>query len=172
MKEADSFQQKVQLIAQNGIDRSGSERLTPITQGEVNSYLRFHAGDQIPAGVTEPLIGILGDGRLEGSAVVDLDAVRLKRSSGGWLDPMSYLTGKLPLTATGILHTRAGLGKFELESAAISGITVPKMVLQEVLTYYSRTPDNPQGINLDDSFELPVEIREIRVGKGNAIVVQ
>ena len=49
---------------------------------------------------------------------------------------------------------------------------VPKAVLQELLGYYSRTPEDPDGINMDDPFELPSRIREIRVGTGTATVVQ
>ena len=50
-------------------------------------------------------------------------------------------------------------------------MTIPKTVLQELLSYYSRT-DNPSGINMDDPFELPARIREIRVGKATATIVQ
>jgi hypothetical protein len=45
-------------------------------------------------------------------------------------------------------------------------------VLQELVTYYSRTPENPEGINMDAPFELPARIREIRVGTGTSTVVQ
>ena len=34
-------------------------------------------------------------------------------------------------------------------------MTIPKTVLQELLSYYSRTTENPDGINMDDPFELP-----------------
>ena len=108
---------------------------------------------------------------MSGRAIVDLDRVRTSRQRG-WLDPASYLMGKLPVTATGILHTQNGLGRFELETATVGGIAVPKVVLQELLSYYSRTPEDPDGLNLDDTFELPAKIREIQVGKAVAYVVQ
>jgi hypothetical protein len=44
--------------------------------------------------------------------------------------------------------------------------------LQELLTYYSRTPEDPDGINMDAPFELPAQIREIRVAPGAATIVQ
>jgi hypothetical protein len=78
----------------------------------------------------------------------------------------------MPLTASGLLITKAGVGRFQLESAEISGVAIPKTVLQELLTYYSRSPENPNGINMDDPFDLPARIREIQVGKGQAMVVQ
>jgi hypothetical protein len=64
------------------------------------------------------------------------------------------------------------VGKFNLESAEISGVTIPKTVLQELLSYYSRSKENPGGINMDDPFELPARIREIRVGKATSTIVQ
>ena len=51
-------------------------------------------------------------------------------------------------------------------------MTVPKSVLQELLSYYSQHPENPAGINMDAPFELPARIREIRVGTGTSTIVQ
>jgi hypothetical protein len=45
-------------------------------------------------------------------------------------------------------------------------------VLQELLSYYSRTPENPAGIDMEAPFELPSRIREIRVGAGTSTIVQ
>jgi hypothetical protein len=70
------------------------------------------------------------------------------------------------------LSTKDGVGRFTLESAEVSGVTVPKSLIQELLSHYSRTPENPAGINMDDPFELPSRIREIRVGKAQSTVVQ
>jgi len=144
---------------------------TPMTDTEVNAYLRFHAGDQIPVGVLEPTLRAAGAGRVSGRAVVDLDAVR-RQKERGWLDPLGYLTGRLPVTAAGRLTTKNGIGQFQLESAEISGVTIPKAVLQELLSHYSRTPERPSGIDMDAPFELPARIREIRVATGTATVVQ
>lgn len=147
-------------------------RTTLVTEREVNSYLAFEAGSQIPVGIAQPRISILGDRRLSGTALVDLDAVRVQHKATGWLDPMSYLSGRLPVAVSGRLSSSAGVGRFELESASISSIPIPKALLQELVTYYSRTPANPRGLNLDDPFPLPARIRQIDVRRGEAVVVQ
>jgi hypothetical protein len=103
---------------------------------------------------------------------VDLDAVRRAKASRSWFDPTNYLTGKLPVTATGRLQTSNGVGRFELESASVGGVPVPKLLLQEIVSHYSRSAQNPSGINLDDPFALPARIREIQVERGQAIIVQ
>lgn len=169
-QQADSFQHKLTRIVQQAESKSAHQ--TVVTEGEVNSYLRYRAGSQLPTGVTDPSIGILGQGRLNGRAIVDLDVIREKKGSGGWLDPVSYLTGRLPVTASGTLHTEDGKGRFELASAEVSGIPIPKPFLQELVYYYTRTADNPKGINVDHVFELPAEIERIDVDKGRAIIIQ
>jgi uncharacterized protein YpmS len=78
----------------------------------------------------------------------------------------------LPVTAAGILHTRDGSVRFELQSATVGGIPIPKSFLQEIVSHYTRSQDFPNGVNLDQVYELPANIKEIQVGQGNAIVVQ
>ena len=171
-EQAAAFQRKLEQIVRNGERPAERARETAISEGEVNSWLHFSAGDSIPTGVTEPSINIRGAGRLHGRAIVDLDVVRRQKGSGGWLDPRSYLTGKLPVTATGLLETHAGRGRFTLETATVGGVPIPKSFLQELLSYYSRSDDHPRGINMDDPFELPANIERIEVQAGRATIVQ
>ncbi len=172
--DGDRFQTKLHRMVALGSTprgRAKAAQSTVVSDAEINAYLRFHAQDQIPVGVVDPVINAHGNGIVSGRAIVDLDAVR-KQKQRGWLDPMGYLTGRLPLTARGRLTAKDGIGRFELESAELSGVTIPKTVLQELLSFYSRTPEDPDGINMDDPFELPAQIREIRVAPGAATIVQ
>lgn len=172
-QDSDRFEGKLTRIVAFGNEkraRAGSLS-TPISEAEVNAYFEYAAKGQVPPGIVEPRLNALGEGRVGGQAVVDLDAVR-KQKQRGWLDPMAYLTGSLPLTASGLLITKDGVGRFQLESAQISGVSVPKSLLQELLADHSRTPENPRGISMDDPFELPAHIREIRVDRGQATILQ
>jgi hypothetical protein len=174
--DSDRFEGKLSRIVAYGNERrerarAAAAQATPISDAEINAYFEYAAKAQIPTGIVEPRLNALGEGRVSGQAVVDLDAVR-KQKQRGWLDPMSYMTGSLPLTASGLLITKDGVGRFQLESAQISGISVPKSLLQELLAYYSKTPENPRGISMDDPFELPARIREIRVERGQATILQ
>ena len=85
-------------------------RRPPITEAEVNSYLRYELGDRIPAGVTDPWVSILENGRLSGKATVDLARVGQSRKSSGMLDPFNFLTGSMPLAVNGVLRTKNGVG--------------------------------------------------------------
>jgi len=172
-RDADSLQRKLATITRNALLGAPRDnmRATTISERELNAYLRYSAAGEIPAGVVEPYVAILGDGRVAGRAIVDLDAVRTQKQRG-WGDPAGYLTGRLPVQATGVLRTQNGVGRFYLESAEVSGIAVPRVVLQEIVSYYTRTLEQPNGVSLDAPFELPAGIREVQVGKGAATVVQ
>jgi len=171
-RDAATLKQKVATITAHAERATRQTRRTTVTENEVNSYLEFEAREQLPTGVVEPSLSILGGGRVSARAVVDLDAVRRQKNPTSLLDPMNYLMGRLPVTATGVLRTSQGVGHIEFESAAISRLPIPKFLLQEIVSYYSRTEQNPAGINLDDPFALPARIREIQVERGQAIIVQ
>src|SRR5262252_4593716 len=171
-RDADLMKQKVATINRLGEKPLNARRRTTVTEKELNAYLALEPPAELPKGVVNPTVSILGGGRLSGRAVVDLDAVRKESPPKSLLDPKNLLIGRLPITATGVLTTSNGIGRFSLESASVGGLPLPKFLLQEILSYYSRSPEKPDGINLDDPFMLPVRIREIQVGRGQAIVVQ
>ena len=171
-QEAARFQDKLTQIERNAASpRRTGGRVTSVSDPEINAYLQYGAGAQVPVGIVNPVLHAAGNGRVSGRAMVDLDIVRTQKKRA-WTDPLGYLTGRLPVNASGVLTTANGVGRFQLESADISGVTVPKSLLQELLSYYSRTPDKPAGINMDEPFALPSAIREIRVGQGSVVVIQ
>jgi hypothetical protein len=160
---ADMFERKIVLVQKMAGEKSSKPRPTSFTQAETNSYLKYKAGDLLPVGLTQPELTMIGAGKVSGKAIVDLDIVRQKQSSGGWFDPISYLTGKLPVTASGRIVTADGKGKFLLDSAELSGVPIPKSFLAQMVNFFTRTADNPKGSSIDDTFVLPAEIRRIDV---------
>lgn len=168
----DAFEKKVVLVQDHANAGVKKPLSTTFTQPETNSYLKFNAGELLPTGMTQPMITLIGQGRLSGQAVIDLDVVRQKTSSGGWLDPTSYLTGKLPVTASGRIVTGDGKARFEVERAEISGVPIPRSFLAQMVNFFTRTADNPRGSSIDDTFEMPANIRRIDVEAGRFIVHQ
>jgi hypothetical protein len=79
-QDADRFETKLTKIVEFANAKPSAKatppRSIPVTDTEVNSYLRFKAGDQIPIGIVEPELSAMGEGRVSGRAIVDLDAVR------------------------------------------------------------------------------------------------
>jgi hypothetical protein len=71
-----------------------------------------------------------------------------------------------------VLRTRDGKAQFQLGSAEILGVPLPKPILQELVSFFSRTPEQPRGFDLDSPFDLPAKIRELPINQGQAIVIQ
>jgi len=156
----------------DAINEHKPPRRTVITENELNAYFLFDAAKDLPAGVINPSVSIVGPGRVSGHAVVDLDAVRKASPPRSLLDPRNLLVGRLPLAAVGVLTTSKGTGKFALESASVGSLPLPKLLLDEIVSYYSRSADKPGGLSLDDPFLLPAGIREIQVTRGQAVIIQ
>ena len=170
-QQAAAFEAKMNAVIARGTEARPSGYRTEFAGDEVNAYLQLRLTSKFPSGVADPAVELHDQGRLSGRAVVDLDGIR-KKSSGGWFDPAAYLTGKLPVTAIGTLKTGEGRGQFFLETAEISGIPIPKTLLQEVVSYYTKSPDMPNGVSLDAPFDLPSQIQRIDVVTNKATVVQ
>ncbi len=67
---------------------------------------------------------------------------------------------------------RQRVGALTIESVTVSGVVVPKSMLQELIAAYSRSDAMPDGLNLEAPFRLPARIREIRTARGQAVIVQ
>jgi hypothetical protein len=171
-EQGDTFARKVDEINQNASAKLVTPKRTAISEPEVNSYLAFNIKDKIPRGLADPHIRLLGNGQLAGRVLVDMDDFKRGRSSGGMLDPLSYISGQVPVTARGVLSTRDGKGQFQLTAAEMNGYPLPKPLVQELVRYFSRTANNPTGFNIDEPFNLPAKIHEITVNPAESVVVQ
>jgi hypothetical protein len=171
-EEGDRLERKIEEIEKNASAEPVRSKRTPLSELELNSYLNFNLKEKIPRGLTNPQVSLLGNGSLGGRVFVDLDEFKRNRSSGGIMDPLNFISGRVPLTARGVLRAKEGKGQFQLISAEIHRVPIPKPLVQELVTFFSRTQDNPGGINIDEAFNLPSKIREVIVNQGEAIVVQ
>ena len=173
-KDASSMEQKLVAIAARG-NAAPTAKLAPMrtsfTEQEVNALFQYSQLVQMPAGVVNPRLTIADAGLLSGRATVDLDAIR-KSKERTMLDPLSWVTGSVEVTAIGTLKTANGQGTFDLQSATLGGVSIPKSLLQEIVSYYPRTPESPNGVSLDKPFVLPAAIQTVETRRGAATVVQ
>ena len=165
--QSDSFAKKLAIIKQHAAEASQPSRRTTVTEGELNSWFVYRAPPLLPVGVKDPSVTVVGNGKLVGVVTVDLDDVG-KSKSGAW----NVLGGRVPISLSGVLRTKDGKGQFELQSASLSGVPLPRFLLQEIVAHYTRDEDRPNGIRLDDPFTLPANIKQIDVGQGQAVVIQ
>jgi hypothetical protein len=171
-EDGNLLQAKIDAIVKNGAANPPKSREFSITEQQANSYLAFNLKEKIPKGLAQPEITMIGDGALAARVLVDMDEVKRRRQSRSVIDPLNYLSGQVPLNARGLLRTREGRGQLYLRSADIGGVPLPKPLLQELIGFFSRTPQNPKGFDIDAPFDLPSKIREISVRAGESVVVQ
>ncbi len=67
-------------------------------------------------------------------------------------DPLRVLRGSLLAKVSGRLVTENGSGRFELESAELGGIPLPRALVSQLVSHYD--------VDLDAPFDLPSSIRE------------
>ena len=79
-------------------------------------------------------------------------------------DPPALAGGARALDDVGL-----GLAR---DLATVGGVTVPKVVAQELLQFYSRTPKRPRGFAFDEPFALPAGMRAVSVKRGSVTVTQ
>jgi hypothetical protein len=170
--DADRMNQKIEAIRQNGAAARPEPRQVTFTEKEVNSYLAIYLKDRIPPAVSQPEILMPAEGRVLARALLDVDEFNRSRAPRGLWDPLQYLSGRVPVSAQGALRTAEGIGRFELHSAEALGVPLPKPLVAEIVAYLSRTRENPSGLDIDGPFKLPAEIREIRLARGYATVIQ
>lgn len=169
--DGDRLQRKIDRIAANAAVPN-VKSTTTVSEAEINSYFAFNLRHEIPRGLAQPEISIVGNGSLAGRILVDIDEFKRSRGVEDFLDPLSYVSGQVPITARGVLRTQEGRGRFYLSSAELLGVPLPKPLVQELVGFFSRTPENPRGVDIDQPFDLPAKIRRIEVNRGEAVVIQ
>lgn len=171
---ADRARDKIDAIAAAGeAPRPSRAKLirSELTEAEINAYLDVHGPDVLPSGITRPELRLRNDGRVWARATVDLDAVRRARPRT-WSDPLFYVMGAVEVVAAGVVSADEGVGRAQLESATVGGVSVPPVVIREVLQFYTKSAARPGGIDLDAPFELPANIRSAVVERGRVAILQ
>jgi hypothetical protein len=170
-RDADGMLRKLEAIDARGKAARRVPLRTTFTDREVNAYFKVYGPTFLPEGIVDPQLTIHEGGRVQAKSQVNLDAVRAAKPRG-WLDPLAYVGGSVEITAAGTLRAADGRGVFTLENATLGGLTVPKSLLQELVSYYSRSKEQPAGVNLEEPFALPSQIRAVETGHGAATIVQ
>jgi hypothetical protein len=175
IEERQVFMGKLDEIRQNAERKQGSDPApapvrTSVTEGELNSWLSFEGAALLP-GLSDPVVSLLPDGRVLGMGTIDLETF-VSSASPRRTDLLSLLRGQVPVEVSGNVVTAGGEGRFELERATIAGLEVPEVLLQDLLSRYTRTPEWPDGVRLGEPFPLPAGIDHIVVAQDRAVVFQ
>jgi hypothetical protein len=69
----------------------------------------------------------------------------------------------------GKLNAKEGRGRFDLEEVRVDGIPVPNVLIQALIKKYVK-PKYPD-VDLNEPFDMPWGIQELKIDAGKATVV-
>lgn len=166
--KADSVAEKIQQL-RSGYDQEDAEPLElEVSQEEANAFIALRMVDQLPEGVIEPWVKFT-DGPVIAGALLDLDVLQNRMPQSTLT---KYMSGRVPVELAASLQTGAGIGKMILESVSLGGIPIPSSFVQELVTTYTKGPSRPNGVRLDEPFELPYAIESVTTKKGLILIKQ
>ena len=171
-KLAEVLSSKVVAILAQADTQDSVELRTSISEVEINSWFTYGADQLLSIGIVDLNIEISNQSELFSRATVDLENLARYYRTGGMLDPWAYVGGRVPVIVVGTFSSMDGTGHFEFKSASVSGVEVSKSLIQNIVSYFSRTAESPGGFNLGVSFKLPANIKQIELSSGKAIVIQ
>jgi hypothetical protein len=154
------------------IERISSESMKPgekitLTEDEINSYLKYDYAPEMPQGVRDLRIKLLKD---RGVVHAYVDLAKLQSSSEGsfaalWL---AVFRGERQLEATCRYTSAGGQATVELESAQLDGTSVPKPVLDWLVSW--AIAEHFPNVELGKPSPLPNNLEQIRVEPGQAVI--
>ena len=173
-QDADGMKRKITAIQGRHVARPRQAVRTPISENELNAYLAYEMGDGLPTGIVEPRVTILGPGRVSG------EGHRRSRSGAPRAEsrPASsircyYLTGRVPVAATGMLRTSRGVGRVRVRVGRRrrgAGSEAGAAADRHPLLTDGRTTRRHQASTIRSRCRR--DIQEIQVERGQAYVVQ
>jgi hypothetical protein len=168
--DAEALERKFESLVRR-VSGGGAPARTSVlvTEIELNSYLNLSLAPVMPHGLSDLDVRLEQD-RLGAKAVVDLDQLKGKLPPMGAFNPISYLSGRVPVELRGRFPTANGFGNVELESLRLGGYSVPISVLEQIVASATKTRENPQGVDILAPFRLPYAIKRVRLQQGKAFL--
>jgi hypothetical protein len=164
-KAAQSLQAKVDAIkkaADTPNQKHGSNRVQ-LSEGELESYVFYSLKDDIPAHIDSVDVQL-------GEDTVRCDT-QITFNSNATGNPVfdALVGGTHNLSVKGKLIARQARGKFDLQEVQVDGIPVPNVLIQALIKRYVK-PKYPE-VDLNEPFDLPWDIQEVKLEPSKATVV-
>ncbi len=166
--QANSLTRKLEAIEKRKLQPGKKKAQTVLfTQGEVNSYLNLSYAERLPKGVRDVLVKLDRE-RMQVSGLVNIDRVKGKVEGGGGL--LSFLSGDVPLEATGKVRGKDGFGVVVWESVYLGGVRLPISALEQMVRSATKTEAEPEGFDIHAPFRLPYAVNGLRIEPGRAFL--
>ncbi|MBZ5497267.1 MAG: hypothetical protein LAP85_12765 [Acidobacteriia bacterium] len=167
---ADSCNAKIsRLEAFDAAHDPVKKQTTRLSETEMNSYLAFVLSPHYNACLKSIRLKF-EEGHLQGVAAVDFDRLQLNPTQLLTSLLRKMLTGVHTLTVRGILVSGTGKANFRLEEARFDSMTLPNLLVAEIITTVGRK-QNPPFDPMQPS-TLPYRIQKVDVHAGYIVVYQ
>jgi len=164
-KLAKELQRKIDALKDsenNPKHKRGSVRIL-VSDVELESYLLYSLKDDIPAQVDTAKVQLDRD-------TVSLDTqITFNQNATGNPVVDAVVGGTHNLFLKGKLVGQEGRGKFDLQEVKVDGIPVPNVLIQALLKKYVK-PKYPE-VDINEPFDMPWGIQELKLEEGKATVV-
>ena len=156
---------EVLLQVKQGKTSTGPERLE-LMEDDVNAWLNLVVQGRDQYGVKEVQVNFLGGNRINGTAEIDMDKISLEGYSAQLF--RNLLSGVQKVDVTGLLECENGKGQFSVEEAFLNGVSVPAVLVEQILSYVS-TRQLP-NVDITEPFNLPSDVRSVQVLEDRVVI--
>jgi hypothetical protein len=144
-------------------------RQVQITQSELNSYLNLALLPAVATAVRDVEVRIDRD-HVDATGLVDIDEVKRHLKLSPW-NPLSLLSGDVPVALSGkYTEAREGYGRVAIETVKAGRISVPASIIEQLVASLTKTPENPEGVDIKVPFQLPEPVKRLRLLPGKAVL--
>jgi hypothetical protein len=166
---AESCSAKLKILEERPKSTKSPKIQTRFSQIEVNSYLALDLSQKYHASLKSLEVDF-EEGKLDATANIDFD--HLQASSSKLMPKIlgMLFSGAHTLTAQGKLISKNRKGFFQLEQAHFDNSSIPKAVIEEIITLVGRKQDPP--FDPLQPAELPYGIEHVDVHAGYIVVFQ
>jgi len=168
---AETLERKIDVFERRQKTRGAKGETIPVSEGELNSYLNLSPRLRLPDGLSDVEFQFERE-QIGATGQLDLDVMRGKAKIGsGPFDPLSLLSGRIPIEVSGRLRNEAdGFGAFEIQGVRLGPVSLPVSVLAQIVASATRTPQQPQGFDIEAPFRLPYSLKRVRIQPGRALL--
>ena len=163
---ADSLQQKIDYLRQNGAKEKPDSKPTVFTDQEVDAYMAS-GRLKIPAGISDIHLKTT-PGLATVTGRVDFDELTREQRS---MNPLwAMFSGLHDVRALVAAEGHGGTASTHVQEIDFDGHEIPRFALEFFLDHFLK-PKVPAA-GLDSSFKMPVRIDSATLGKGKTTFVQ
>lgn len=167
---ADSCDAKIsRLEAYDAAHNPAVRQTTRFSEAEWNSYLAIVLKPNYHPSLKEIRLKF-EEGRLQAVATIDFDSLNFSSTKSLNNLMRSMLTGVHALTVWGRLISDAGKANFQLDEARFDTITMPNLLVVEIMSAVGRRQDPPFDPTQPNN--LPYNILKVEVHSGYIVVYQ